>query len=264
MKIKISVLIFTCLFMFDVNAGKFKQIKTKDGGTMILIPKSTMKIASLKSFYIDKYEVTNAQYRAFLLWVTNNTDKTVKHPDQPINKDHTPRFWKNFKPILLDKHGIGKLQDFSSKTFTKDDHPVVGIDWFDAYAYSKWAGKRLPSKLEWETAAMGPEKNIWPWGNKWHFQRCNSGGYEWKGERDGFIYSAPVTSYHIGASYYGCFNMAGNVWEWIDKETAKSATALIKGGGSDSYPSATRVLNHKEYELGFRHFTLGFRCAKDK
>lgn len=232
------------------------------------------------AFHIDRHEVTNGQYRLFLEWVKKNTDASVKHADQPKGKDHTPRYWKSFRPQLLTKTGMAKLQHFDEETFRKDDHPVVGIEWFDAYAYAKWAGKRLPTEAEWEKAARGTDGRMWPWGNEWDFKKCNSGGYEWKGERDGHIYAAAANSYFDGVSPYGCLNMAGNVWEWTADWYAedpgsqpmamknppgpsKGDKRVIKGGGSNSYPSWVRPAARKAYEPEFRFFCLGFRCAKN-
>lgn len=229
-----------------------------------LLPEIESERVLIGDFYIDKYEVSNAQYKNFVKWLGEHSDQAVRHPAQPQGKNHTPRFWKPFRPSLFLKTGMAKLQHFDQETFRKPDHPVVGVDWYDAFAYCKWAGGRLPSEAEWEKAAKGPQGNIWPWGNTWDFKRCNSGGYEWKGERDGNIYAAPVTAYPDGISYYGCYNMAGNVWEWVSSSDSESGNEkVIKGGGSNSYPSWVRTSSRKVYEPTFRYFALGFRCGKD-
>ena len=276
----IIILIYISFAAFSSSAkkSKTKEIRTKDGSIMVFIPGSKFIMGSddgfenekpkrevfVKSFYIDKYEVTNAQYKVFLDWVKKNSDKSVKHGEQPKNKDHTPKYWKKFSPKLLKKTGMTKLQKFNEKTFVKSDYPVVGIDWFDAYAYAKWAKKRLPTEAEWEKAARGLDGRIWPWGNKWDFKKCNSGGYEWKGERDGHIYPAPVKSFANGKTVYNCFNMAGNVWEWVnDRYDNITKTKIIKGGGSNSYPSWVRPAVRKSYEPGYKTFNLGFRCVKN-
>jgi formylglycine-generating enzyme required for sulfatase activity len=255
--------------MVLVPAGEF--IMGDDRGEDQVRPRRNVHV---ESFYIDKWEVTNAQYQRFLEWVEEHSDRTVRHPHQPAQKDHTPRYWKPFRPPLLQQTGMARLQHFNEETFRHPEHPVVGVDWYDAYAYAKWAGKRLPTEAEWEKAARGTDGRIWPWGNEWDFAKCNSGGYEWKGERDGFIYSAPAKHYPGGLSPWGCYNMAGNVLEWTadvfdDQDTRDRAvsdaqtTMVVKGGGSNSYPSAVRGAARKKYEKEFRYFALGFRCAKD-
>ena len=253
-------------------AAASNTVRGNDGAEMVLVPagpfifgddhglpdeKPSRKIF-VKSFYIDRYEVSNAQYRRFLAWVKVHTDKTAAHPDQPKNKDHTPRYYKPFRPAILDKTGMAILQPFDEKTFTKDNFPVVGIDWFDAYAYARYAGKRLPEEMEWEKAARGTDGRNWPWGNVFDFSRCAAGGYQQRGrvpaQKDvsPYIYAAPVTDYPSGVSVFGCFNMAGNVAEWVnniympghkisaDSEKSKlhmtdtTVERVVKGGGSDS------------------------------
>lgn len=250
--------------------------RTPDGATMVLVDGGAAILGDapgfpdgvpprhvdVSPFYIDRLEVTNGQYRRFLDRVAANGDAAFAHPDQPADKDHTPRYWKPFRPALLVRTGMAKLQRFDAETFRRDDHPVVGIDWWDAYAYARWAGKRLPDEAEWELAARGIEGRIWPWGDEWDFGRCNSGGYEWKGERDGHIYTAPADSFPKGASPYGCLQMAGNVAEWVRDESPDGPTSRwTKGGGSSSYPSAVRAAARRGREPGFRSYTLGFRCA---
>ena len=254
--------------MVLVDAGSF-LFGCDDG----LAAETPARRLDLPAFLIDRTEVTNRDYRAFLTWVQAHGDDDLRHPAQPAGKDHTPRYWKPFRPRLLRTTGMADLQHFSEEHFRKPDAPVVGVDWFDAWAYAAWAQKRLPTEAEWEKAARGPDGRQWPWGDDWEFERCNSGGYEWKGERDGHIYAAPVGSYPQGASPYGCLDMAGNAWEWVADRfgphgaappaDAPSPHHVIKGGGSDSYPSWVRGAARRGFEPTYRHFTLGFRCAKD-
>jgi formylglycine-generating enzyme required for sulfatase activity len=239
----------------------------------------------LKTYAIDRYEVTNAQYRRFLADVKQKGDAAWAHPAQPKGKDHTPRYWKEFNPLLRDAE-FAMLAQFNAGTFTGDDTPVVGVDWYDAYAYAQWAGKRLPTEAEWELAARGPDGRRWPWGNDWSWGLCNIVGEKLgadvraKGrEKDGYIYPAPVGSFPGGRSPFGCDDMAGNAAEWVADWYAPDAYAAgaavnpagpatgteraVRGGSSQNYPSYTRCAVRAHREPDFRTFILGFRCAKD-
>ncbi|MFH2204772.1 MAG: SUMF1/EgtB/PvdO family nonheme iron enzyme [Elusimicrobiota bacterium] len=198
---------------------------------------------TLRGYAIDRYEVSNAQYRKFLDWIEKTRDHGKCHADEPKGKDHTPRYWGEYNPLLKDR-AYAAAAPFGRDTFRKDENPVVGVDWFDAYAYAAWAGKRLPTEAEWEKACRGHDGRRWPWGSFWDWGRANTGwekkgldiaargvesfdGYlEFKGfEKDGYIYPAPVGSYEgqwtavgqfmDGRSPYGCSDMAGNAAEWV-------------------------------------------------
>jgi len=232
------------------------EIQTSDGSRMILIPAGEFYMGSskagirtmpegfrpnlehytdemprtkvnLKSFYIDKFEVTNAQYNEFV-------SQTGYPP--PYNS-----------------HDLAKPYNWSSGTFPPGaaNYPVVLVSWEDAFAYARWAGKRLPSEVEWEKAARGTDGRIYPWGNEWSGSKCNSAervagrplkSYAaWKGfaqvQRTRFekpigglwdvfgqaeVYAnnerlkhlQAVGSYPEGRSPYGVYDMAGNVMEW--------------------------------------------------
>jgi len=103
------------------------------------------RVVRVKPFLIDRYEVSNADYREFVEYVRTTGDYTMSHPAAPPLKDHTPAGWAH--PAL-----------------SHPDQPVVGVDWFDAYAYLRWRGKRLPTEAEWEMAARGRDGRTYPWG----------------------------------------------------------------------------------------------------
>ncbi len=164
--------------MVLIPAGTF-QMGSEDGDN----DEQPVHIVHLDAFYMDKYEVTNAQFKAFLDanldWQKGNIDGKFHDGD-----------------YLYDWSGT----DYPSG---KADHPVVWVSWYAAMAYAEWAGKRLPTEAEWEYAARGGlEGPKDPWGN------TLSDAYT-RFRRD---YTTPVGRY--AANGYGLYGMAGNVLEW--------------------------------------------------
>jgi formylglycine-generating enzyme required for sulfatase activity len=104
-----------------------------------------MRLIYVPPFVIDRYEVSNADYRRFVQHVKESGDSSMAHPAAPPLKKHDAEGWK-------------------AAGLSRDRQPVVGVDWFDAYAYAKWAGKRLPTEAEWEKAARGQDGRTYPWG----------------------------------------------------------------------------------------------------
>jgi formylglycine-generating enzyme required for sulfatase activity len=130
-----------------------------------------------RSYFIDKYEVTNLQYYIFC--------QATDHKP--------PRIWGG------PKYPEGLAQ-----------HPVTYINFYDAATYAQWAGKRLPTEIEWEKAARGDRGHTYPWGYSFRAQAANiPQSAKTKGELK------PVGSYPEGASVYGAEDMVGNAWEWV-------------------------------------------------
>jgi len=194
----------------------------------------------IDTFYIDRYETTNAQYYEFLDYIKKTKDHSKCHKDEPINKDHTPLNW---------------------------EYPVVRVDWYDAYAYAAWAGKRLPTEAEWEKAARGTDERRWPWGNEFEFKKCNIGDPE------------PIGSHEDGKSPYGCYDMAGSVAEWCadwgdmryyNKSPNRNPTGTEKGdkkiirGGSRfaNVGVLLRCTARKTMSPKLGNMSVGFRCVK--
>lgn len=201
----------------------------------------------LDAYFIDKHEVSNADYTKFV--------EATGHRNSI--------FWDNPK-------------------FNHPDQPVVGVTWGDAAAYAEWVGKRLPTEAEWEKAARGTDGRIWPWGNVFDPTKCNfddEGKFD--GHLDGFAMAAPVESFEQGASPYGVLNMVGNVAEWVadwfeaeyyfvsPMENPKGPPT--SGMGKKSWRGASWFAGSEQMRCAFREYDdivasgqiLGFRCAKD-
>jgi len=170
----------------------------------------------LNAFYIDKYEVSNAQFSDFVAAVGYVTDaERVGYAGVKVGKKQTKVSGANWK------HPAGAEDSIKDKM----DHPVVQVSWNDAKAYCNWNKKRLPSEAEWEKAARGVDGRIFPWGNEFEANRLHWGNPEnvcvdsfavQENQKASGIDTVPVDSFASGASPYGAFNMSGNVWEWVN------------------------------------------------
>ncbi len=197
----------------------------------------------IDAFYIDKYPVTNAQFKKFL-------DATRYHPrdDYDFLRD-----WKNGAY----PEGWG-------------NKPVTWVSLEDARAYAKWAGKRLPHEWEWQYAAQGTDGRSYPWGNSWDANAVPAvdTGRALTGPAD-------VDAHASGASPFGVMDMVGNVWQWTEEFMDDHTRAAILRGGSYYqpqgsiwyFPQAYRNDEHGKLLLMApsydRSGTLGFRCVMD-
>jgi formylglycine-generating enzyme required for sulfatase activity len=204
--------------MLRIPGGEFLQGLAEGASTKI----------SLKAFWIDKYEVTHAQYARFI--------QETNHPK--------PAYWDD-------------------PAYNRADLPVVGVRWEDASAYARWAGKRLPSEAEWVKAAGGEDGRSYPWGNNWEADRCNS-----LGTQDEFEGLSPVGKFPLGASPYGVMDMAGNVWEWIAYEPSSvtspdPGTRIGKGGSWANSREQATISSKAKGNVTLSDCIIGFRCAMD-
>lgn len=207
---------------------------------------------AIRPFYIDRTEVTNAQYQRFI-------DATHYHP--------------------ADGHNFLKDWDWSDPRHPHyragwADKPVTWVSLEDSRAYATWAGKRLPNEWEWQYAAQGLDGRAYPWGNTFDPSRVTTTS----SARDGLPAPADVTAHPTGASPFGVLDMVGNVWQWTNEFTDQhTAGAVVRGGsyyrpqGSAWYfPSdqnAYQLDHHNKYLLMApsldRSATIGFRTAED-
>mgnify|MGYP001498885798 FL=1 len=199
--------------------------------------------AYLKTYYIDKKEVTQDEYNRFA--------KMTKRP----------------------KRKIEVFEDDPAKLL-KPENPVIAVTWDDAQAYCKWAGKRLPTEAEWEKAARGEGKRRYPWGDEFVVGYANIDGTE-----DGFRYLAPPGSFEGGRSPFGLYDMTGNVAEWVadfyeenyyqkapyrdPKGPDQGEQRVIRGGSWRETKRNARPSKRFQAKPWRHDITVGFRCAKD-
>jgi len=307
--------------MVFIKGGTFMMGGDNKQASADEYPKHKVRVAG---FWMDAAEVTNAQFQKFVEathYITTAEKKpdweemkktlppgTPKPPDSlmvaaslvfhqtsgPVDLIDYSQWWRWVKGADW-KHPEGPGSNIKGK----ENYPVVQVSWYDAIAYCKWAGKRLPTEAEWEFAARGGlENNVYPWGNEPVNEgkaKANSWGGKfpyYNDDKDGFTKLAPVKSFM--PNRYGLYDMAGNVWEWCSdwydanyyqsfgntiainpKGPSKSYDPIesytpkrsLRGGSflcNDSYCSGYRVARRMKSspDTGLEH--TGFRCVKDQ
>lgn len=287
----IGVLIATAPVLLLVLVGTVRitqytlaapEINTKQGvpsvsGTegMMLIPAGEFQMGSdthsdhespahivyVDAFYMDKYEVTNAQYAAFL---------------------NTPEKKETERKMYFGFNYRGQIKRINGKFYVRpgyENHPVGGVTWYGAMAYTAWVGKRLPTEAEWEKAARGGliDKN-YPWGDTYDTSKANNNINDYAAVGDTTV----VGSYP--ANGYGLYDMAGNVSEWCldeyksdfyanspDKNPIAGGTIASIVEDFTEFEGAARVFRGSSWAKCANRFalnptrtrdSLGFRCVK--
>ncbi len=191
-------------------------------------------IVQLEDFHIDKHETTVSQYRIY-----------IEATGKPA-------------PKFMDDEKFGKA-----------NHPIVGVTWLEASDYCRWTSKRLPTEQEWEKAARGTDRRMYPWGNEADPKRTNT-----RGKGDNQRYTSTVDGFSEGKSPYGVLNMAGNVWEWTQdwylpypgNETPNDmfgkTLKVIRGGSWKANMDLARSAVRGKAMPDQRQYYIGFRCVK--
>jgi formylglycine-generating enzyme required for sulfatase activity len=241
---------FTTQDMVYIPAGKFimgtddeepRILKNPHGFATKFQEPRKKRVIDLKGFYMDKYEVTNRQYRRFV------DEAGYRLPDH----------W----------------QQTSTYPEGENDYPVTFITWWDAKAYCKWAGQRLPTEEEWEKAARGTDGREFPWGKQFDKTKANT----WEADVKKIH---AVGKYEAGKSPYGVYDVAGNVMEWTGSEYRQYqhspeekdgngegiwyTMAVLRGGAWSSDKNDAQTFSRVMSEPGIKSNGIGFRCAKDE
>ena len=252
--VEIPTLIQQCVQLGDTEQSCTRWTRPESGRHQVV----------LGGYYIDRTEVTTEAFSRFVGasgfrtraeqegsgWIR---ERRASGPSASVKLDGAT--WK--APA-----GPGSVSD--------PRYPVVQVSWYDAAAYCRWAGTRLPTEAEWEKAARGTDGRRFPWGDRWDPTRANT-GWTMKGP-------APVASYREGASVYGAHDMAGNVWEivddWFDptyyqhspeKDPKGSDTGtrkVVRGGSWVNNWFGVRTAKRGDVPPSYRSNYIGFRCAK--
>lgn len=278
--------------MVQIEGGSF-LMGTNNLDQIYSDQEGPIRVVNVNSFFMDKYAVTNQRFQQFV-------------QDTGYQTEAEKYGWSFVFHTFLTKNIIERASEYASGASwwvavenacwkypegpdsnleNRLNHPVVHISWNDAKAFTKWAGKELPTEAEWEYAARGGMvQKRYPWGDELYPNgeyQCNI----WQGdfpvyntEEDGYLGTAPVDEYKPNG--YGLYNMSGNVWEWCENDfhlsfqkrekkiLAKSSLNKAKAmrGGSylchesycNRYRVAARTSNTEDSSTG----NLGFRCIK--
>ncbi|MBK9092614.1 MAG: formylglycine-generating enzyme family protein [Anaerolineae bacterium] len=207
-------------------SGGTTRTRAVDGAVMVYVPAGEFTMGSADSdsqadgsekpqhtvnvaaYWIDRTEVTNAQYRKFV----------------DAGGYNQKQYWTDAGWAWRQQNNVTQPDCWGDSDFNQAQQPVVCVSWYEAYAYASWAGGRLPTEAEWEKAARGTDGRLYPWGNTWDGTRLNfcdkNCRYKSKdaGVNDEYAVTAPAESYANGVSPYGVHDLAGNVWEWVSSQ----------------------------------------------
>jgi formylglycine-generating enzyme required for sulfatase activity/dienelactone hydrolase len=234
-----------------------KNMVFVSGGTYSLVgwDAPTSNEVQLDDYYIDKYEVSNKDFKSF---VDAGGYLKRQYWKYPFIKDGKQLSWEEAIAQFRDRTGLPGPRDWLNQEYPegKGNYPVTNITWYEAAAYAEFSGKKLPAIFQWEKAARNGEYQVYdlvmPWGlktpNENVLQRANLEGNG----------TAPVDSFEFGISPFGCYNMAGNVKEWCLNETNDG---YVTTGGSWQDP-IYMFANYGTFPAFYTSNGTGFRCVR--
>ena len=190
---------------------------------------------------MDIFPVTNEKYTEFIL------------ADGYGNQS----YWSDAGWTWKTTNQVKRPEYWNDPKWNQPNHPVVGVSFHEAKAYANWAGRRLPTEQEWEKVARGTDGRMYPWGNAFDSNNCNS-------SESGIQQTTPVTAYSDGVSPHGCYDMAGNVWEWCESQfNEDESRRVIRGGSWFNLPVEMRASYRSWYFTDVGNDSIGFRLAQD-
>ncbi len=206
------------------------------------------------TFEIDKDPVTSARWKRFM--------------DAGGYREQS--YWSTEGWKWRSERKVTQPDSWEAANFRRPDQPVVGVSWYEAEAFCRWAGKRLPTEAEWEKAARGTDARKYPWGNEWDSTRVNR-------NESKIGKTTPVGQYPNGASPYGVRDMTGNGWEWAadwfdasyyrqsPKRNPEGPDSgqyrVLRGGAWNFNPIFLRAAFRDNYAPATRNSYIGVRCA---
>ena len=240
----------------DLRVSRMMPASGTAGEGMMQVPEgkspASTEAASVPAFLIDRHEVTNAEFQKFVA-AGGYRDHTYWPETLMVNDRPVP--WSQVVATYVDQTGLAGPRTWKDGAYLEGagNHPVAGVSWHEAIAYARWVGKDLPTWSQWWRAALGDSGGVFPWGRdvKTAELRAN---FSSNGSR-------PVGSFPLGVSPFGCYDMAGNVREWL-RDPVPGTTARVVVGGSWQDPSYMFEAGHAEkFDPGFANSTVGFRLV---
>ena len=268
-----------------ISAGNF-LLGSSDSDPDAREDEKPQQVAYLDAFWMDRTEVTVAQFQDFVNATAYQTDAErgccVGNYDQPGGIVFSPN-------AAFVRNASWKQPEGGGGNLALPRRPVVQVSWNDAKAYCEWAGRRLPTEAEWDKAARGSDGRLYPWGNEFLENRVNfcdaSCAASWRDTAydDKFARTSNVGSYPDGASPYGLLDMTGNALEWVNDfydfrgyyryvfanpvaptpTSLDGATHALRGGSWIDSLDRVRASARWAMAPDGRNNLTGFRCAAD-